>query len=690
MKDKLSLSLNCIASFLMSICVLWCLASSFDLNVSSFAVIISVVLFTSVFSAVSIFSSNKKQFRISLAVICCVYIFLALLLSNTLISQTNYFVNCILLPYSKSFPVPSGIFFCKTVDNNATILFVVLGFLLSLVNTISLVRVKRLLPCTILCVLCLIPCFMLIINPPDIIPITIFITILVSLYITAFFRKISFNIHGSLFAVVASFVLIFTIIIYSFIPVDNYKRFDWQDNLLNSVENLLNYGGSVPSIYPDSVKKTQKLDEIGPIEYKGIKKLEVKPENSGKLYLKGVTYANYSENEWSTLTDEQAERFPENFDAYNITKGGMVQTVSILTENKNDIIYTAYDLIDASVDFTPVCDVMLTNDTQAQSYDLKCYTDFYSYKLDTPAYDEYVQEIYTQLPESTKEKMLEIAQEYGLDQIPLFHIPAKVKDFISEIGYYSLNTEKMPDGKDFPVWFINEAESGYCAHYATAATVILRALGIPARYVTGYFVYADSNKWTQVTSDNAHAWVEYYDITRGWVALEATPSSFEPISSNRVDIETIPKTEPTKPSRVETIPRATNGGYDNPETVTTRTTPMKTTHFPIIIVLILLVVISFIVRYRICKNAMNKRLYKGKNNTRAIYIYRYIEKFRKLSHNVVPDDISEIANKARFSKHRINDDEIRMMLSYVKDERTEFYRNCNKLKGLYYKYIVII
>ncbi len=687
MKDKLSLSLNCIASFLMSICVLWCLASSFDIEVSSFAVLISVLLFTSVFSAISIFSSNKRQFRISLVLICCVYIFLGLLLSQAVISQTNYVVNCILLPYSKSFPVPSGIFFTNSVDYNATIFFIVLGFLLSLVNTISLVRIKRLIPCTILSVLCLIPCFMLVINPPDIIPITVFITILVSLYITAFFRKISFNIHGSVFIVVASFVLIFTIIVYSFIPVENYKRFNWQDNLLNNVENLLSFGGSATSLIPESIDKTQKLDEIGPLEYKGIKKLEVKAENGGNIYLKGVTYANYNENEWSTLTDNQAESFPENFDAYNITKGGMIQNVSILTENKSDIIYTAYDLIDVSVDFTPVYDVIIKNDTLAQSYDLKCYLDFYSYKLDTPEYDNYVEEIYTQLPESTKEKMLEIAKENGLDQHPTSYTPLLVKDFISSQGYYSLNTPKMPDGKDFPVWFLNEAESGYCVHYATATAVMLRALGIPARYVTGYYVTAKENNWTEVTSDNAHAWVEYYDKTRGWVVLEATPSSFEPVSNTRVDIETIPKTEPTKPNRVETTPKATNGGYSKPDKVTVKS---NANPYLIVIALILLTLISLIVRYRICKNAIAKHFYKGKNNTRAIYIYRYIEKIRKLSNNVTPDIVNEIANKARFSNHRINDDEIRIMLSFVCDERKEFYRNCNKLKGLYYKFIVII
>ena len=702
MKNKLSLSLNSIASFLMSICVLWCLSSSFKIKANSIVVFISVVIFTSLFSILSVYASSKKQLRICLTVISFAFLVMTFLSLETLINQTNYIVNCILSPYSKSFPVPTGVVFCDYIDNNASILFVVLGFLLSFVNTISLVRIKRLLPCTILCVLCLIPCFMLVINPPDIIPITVFITILISLYITAFYRKVNFKIHGALFIPIACFVLIFTIITYNLIPVENYKRFKWQDNLLDTVENLRSFDTSHNSPYGESIEEIYKLEEIGPFEQKGIKKFKVNTENSGTLYLKGIAYANYNDNEWSVLSDEQMKSFPENFDAYNITKSGMTQTVNIVAENKSDIIYTAYDLNTISVDFTPVYDVMIKNDTQAQAYDLKCYTDFHSYKLDTPDYDKYVQEVYTQLPESTKEKMLEIAKENGLDQTLNSSTPEMVKSFISDIGYYSLNTEKMPEDKDFPVWFLNEAESGYCVHYATATAVMLRALGIPARYVTGYCVNSVNFNWTEVTSDNAHAWVEYYDQEKGWVVLEPTPSAFLDVSAHREDSETVVSTSPettaplptdtvpaetipTEPTTIETTSNTNNGGFTAPVKVTT-----NIYLFIFIIGLIFLVLVALTVRYHICKNTIKKRFYKGKNNTKVIYIYRYIEKIKKFSRNVTPDKIDEIANKAKFSNHRINNEEIEIMLSFAKEERTEIFHNCNKLKSLYYKFIVVI
>ena len=68
----------------------------------------------------------------------------------------------------------------------------------------------------------------------------------------------------------------------------------------------------------------------------------------------------------------------------------------------------------------------------------------------------------------------------------------------------------MPSGKDFATWFLNESDTGYCVHFATAGTLMLRALGIPARYVTGYYATAYANQTVTVTTDNAHAWVEYY------------------------------------------------------------------------------------------------------------------------------------------------------------------------------------
>ena len=65
---------------------------------------------------------------------------------------------------------------------------------------------------------------------------------------------------------------------------------------------------------------------------------------------------------------------------------------------------------------------------------------------------------------------------------------------------------------------------GFCEHFATAFVVVLRAMGIPARLVTGY-QGADAQPeggFYVVRQSNAHAWAEYWNPRRGWVRADPT------------------------------------------------------------------------------------------------------------------------------------------------------------------------
>ena len=101
---------------------------------------------------------------------------------------------------------------------------------------------------------------------------------------------------------------------------------------------------------------------------------------------------------------------------------------------------------------------------------------------------------------------------------------------------------------DFVRWFLTNGDKGYCVHFASSAVVLLRAAGIPARYVTGYLVSA--SQWQALGSDgyiapvmdsNAHAWAEYYLPGVGWVVLEATPSESTPGSDAQWEQITTPE-----------------------------------------------------------------------------------------------------------------------------------------------------
>lgn len=65
-----------------------------------------------------------------------------------------------------------------------------------------------------------------------------------------------------------------------------------------------------------------------------------------------------------------------------------------------------------------------------------------------------------------------------------------LRDYFQQEHPYTLSPEATPRRKDFVNYFLAEKRKGYCAHYASSAVLVLRYMGIPARYVEGYAVDA--------------------------------------------------------------------------------------------------------------------------------------------------------------------------------------------------------
>ena len=68
-------------------------------------------------------------------------------------------------------------------------------------------------------------------------------------------------------------------------------------------------------------------------------------------------------------------------------------------------------------------------------------------------------------------------------------------------------------------------------HFATAAVLLMRMYGIPARYATGFAISAADFDWqdgagwlANVEDSRSHAWAEIYTDYYGWIPFETTPS----------------------------------------------------------------------------------------------------------------------------------------------------------------------
>jgi transglutaminase-like putative cysteine protease len=91
-------------------------------------------------------------------------------------------------------------------------------------------------------------------------------------------------------------------------------------------------------------------------------------------------------------------------------------------------------------------------------------------------------------------------------------------------GGFSYNLAAPPLGRDAMDDFLFSTHEGFCEHYASAFTVLMRAAGIPARVVTGY----QGGYWNKlghyllVRNSDAHAWSEVWLAGRGWVRIDPT------------------------------------------------------------------------------------------------------------------------------------------------------------------------
>lgn len=149
-------------------------------------------------------------------------------------------------------------------------------------------------------------------------------------------------------------------------------------------------------------------------------------------------------------------------------------------------------------------------------------------------YRRFVYSHYLDIPDSVKEGLSALGPITPVSS--LSEKRQRVEDirrFLASNYRYTTNPGRTPVGKDFVTYFLTESKKGYCTSFASAAVMLLRASGIPARYAAGLTVGADEIKDAPISQDglhqysindhHAHAWAEVYVDGLGWRPVEMTP-----------------------------------------------------------------------------------------------------------------------------------------------------------------------
>ncbi|MGN0342756.1 MAG: transglutaminase family protein [Roseburia sp.] len=166
-------------------------------------------------------------------------------------------------------------------------------------------------------------------------------------------------------------------------------------------------------------------------------------------------------------------------------------------------------------------------------------------------YENYCRSQYCQVPENLEVPLDEVIAEIGPTENAL-DAADKIAAYFNSHYTYSMTPGTTPYNADFIEYFLTRQNRGYCVHFASAGTMLLRRMGYPARYVEGYVInsadiangentalsYEDYLKGdspigetgvitVEVSDGNAHSWIEIYQEGFGWIPVEVTPPSGE-------------------------------------------------------------------------------------------------------------------------------------------------------------------
>jgi len=131
---------------------------------------------------------------------------------------------------------------------------------------------------------------------------------------------------------------------------------------------------------------------------------------------------------------------------------------------------------------------------------------------------------YTSLSRDISPRVKQLAYDITANYKTNYEKVKAIETYFQYEFTYTLTPTPLPSNQEFVDFFLFESKEGYCSSYATAMTILVRSLGIPARYVEGYVMpnKTISPNVFSVRNSNAHAWVEVYFEGFGWVTFEPT------------------------------------------------------------------------------------------------------------------------------------------------------------------------
>ncbi|MBL0346509.1 transglutaminase domain-containing protein [Candidatus Villigracilis affinis] len=323
-----------------------------------------------------------------------------------------------------------------------------------------------------------------------------------------------------------------------------------------------------------------------PVFFVTVKESEFVPIRN---YWKGRMYDLYINGRWTTLsdasdpflpdTDELTVEYPENRNEMEFTFTNNATSQSLLYAPA-EAVWVSREGTITSTEVSPTLrDVTAWNASpnlpSGGRYTVRTLIadpTQEELRLAGTEYPEWVTERYLQVPENVAPALRILAEEITAQYDNPFDKTQAITAYLrNEIEYTTEITDTPPENRDPVLWVLFDYKKGFCMYYASAETLMLRSIGIPARMAVGFAegTFNEIEERYIVTFEDAHAWPEVYFPGIGWVEFEPTGNQL-PIerAPTRLDInadatpdpviEGTPAANPLVPPLLEEPPDLSN------------------------------------------------------------------------------------------------------------------------------------
>jgi len=444
--------------------------------------------------------------------------------------------------------------------------------------------------------------------------------------------------------------------------------------------------------------------------------LEVTTSEAGTFYLRGFAMLHFDGNTWTTnendmrLRDEQLARMVPAYYAilYNeLYKDSLSVRINMIIDRTGDettrIEYKPYHSFPSD---------QISRQPQRQHEDFfyveGSIVDLYrqipssfTSEIDLSAHSRAVssKDTYLQIDDSTAEGLRQIASDAGIDQYAgRAAVVESVVEYFTSFGRYTLSPLIVPDDEDFALYFLTVSRQGYCIHYATTAALMLRALGVPARFTTGYVAHVKKSEVGQpvvITDANAHSWVEAYCENVGWLPIEVTPPGDGSDGPGMGFGAGLGRPEQTSDAPTGIVqdpdydPYGQGAEWDIDGDGAEQAVSGLVSVWFIVGCVSGACIIALIARRAIVTRRRKRRFSMEDTNASVIFAWRYLSRLGRLkTWHTIWNEIEELANKACFSQHRLTEEERGKVISYTRDFAANIYDDRSLAGRFWVKYIL--